>query len=137
MHGKSDRNYSSYLLLPDIFSWCCVMRASEEKIISSLHSTIIKTYFCEHKLCPHPKSPVHTSCQPEIQRVELWQMAGVLQPNKLWLLRPSFSIVRTMQVIKPPLVCLVILSHWLEKMGEIYMMSIQLPQCLLTLTANL
>lgn len=36
------------------FSWGCVMRTSEEKIISSLHSTIIKTYFCELKVSPSP-----------------------------------------------------------------------------------
>lgn len=49
----------------------------------------------------------------------------MVQPNKMWILRLSLCIVRTMHLIKPQHVCLVILSQLPEKMDEMHIMFIQ------------
>lgn len=85
---------------------------------------------------PPPQITTIHQFSAQIHCIELWQVAGMVQPNKMRILRLSLCIIRMMHLSKPQCVCLVILSHSPEKMDEMHIMSVQHSQHLLVLSGN-
>lgn len=131
LHGKSGLNYSSYLLFPDIFSWHCVMTASKENFISSLHSTIIKPIFTSKIFPTFQINSIHQfSAVNSVDRT---------MANGSWgtaCYQDSQMHVRTMHLIQPEHACLVIPSQSPEMMDELHITFIQQNQHVLILSRN-